>query len=189
MSDIIQVAKARRAQLAAELARIDEFLRMADELLRMHGAITDQGAEKITVRANGNAPEIVAREPSAEAAAPADLRPAADATEPTEAAWADVMVGRRLRQRRWMMGLTQKQLARLIGVEPRQIQSYEEGRVHISTSRMWRIAGVLEVPMSYFFEEEGEVASPATASPTTRPARSNGSDAAAPIELKAVNGS
>jgi transcriptional regulator with XRE-family HTH domain len=64
-----------------------------------------------------------------------------------------------MRQRRWMMGMTQQQLGDLVGVKFDQIQKYEAGAIHIGAGRMWDVAAAMEVPMSYFFEGiEGQVA-------------------------------
>ena len=71
----------------------------------------------------------------------------------------DVHVGQRMRQRRWMMGMTQQQLGDLVGVKFEQIQKYETGAIHIGAGRMWDVAAAMEVPMSYFFEGiEGQAA-------------------------------
>lgn len=64
----------------------------------------------------------------------------------------DVYVGQKLRQGRWMSGVTQQQLADRVGVRFQQIQKYETGANRISASRLWDIAAVLGVPVSYFFE-------------------------------------
>ena len=64
----------------------------------------------------------------------------------------DAHVGKRVRHRRWMMGLTQQQLGDLVGIKFQQIQKYETGMNRISASRLWDIAKSLEVPISYFFE-------------------------------------
>ena len=63
----------------------------------------------------------------------------------------DVYVGQRVRQRRWMVGMTQQQLGDNVGIKFQQIQKYETGTNRISTSRMWDIAAVMEVPVSFFF--------------------------------------
>lgn len=70
----------------------------------------------------------------------------------------DVHVGMRARQRRWMVGMTQQQLGEKVGIKFQQIQKYETGINRISASRLWDIASVLDVPISYFFEglEGGE---------------------------------
>lgn len=64
----------------------------------------------------------------------------------------DLYVGSRLRLRRDLVGMTQKQLAEQVGVKFQQIQKYEAGNNRISASRMWDIAGVLGVPVSFFFD-------------------------------------
>lgn len=64
----------------------------------------------------------------------------------------DVHVGKRIRHRRWMVGITQQQLAEGVGIKFQQIQKYETGMNRVSASRLWDIAGMLEVPVSFFFE-------------------------------------
>jgi transcriptional regulator with XRE-family HTH domain len=64
----------------------------------------------------------------------------------------DVHVGQKLRQRRWLIGMTQQTLAEKVGIKFQQIQKYETGANRVSASRLWDIAEVLEVPTSYFFD-------------------------------------
>jgi transcriptional regulator with XRE-family HTH domain len=64
----------------------------------------------------------------------------------------DVHVGQRVRQRRWMVGMTQQQLGNKVGIKFQQIQKYETGTNRISASRLWDIAAALDVPVSFFFE-------------------------------------
>ncbi len=64
----------------------------------------------------------------------------------------DVHVGKRVRHRRWLVGMTQQQLAEQVGIKFQQIQKYETGANRISASRLWDIAEALEVPVSFFFE-------------------------------------
>lgn len=64
----------------------------------------------------------------------------------------DIHVGKRVRQRRWMVGMTQQQLAEKVGIKFQQIQKYETGMNRISASRLWDIADALNVPVSFFFE-------------------------------------
>ena len=64
----------------------------------------------------------------------------------------DVHVGKRIRQRRWMNGTTQQQLAEAVGIKFQQIQKYETGMNRVSASRLWDIANVLGVPVAFFFE-------------------------------------
>ena len=64
----------------------------------------------------------------------------------------DVYVGKRVRQRRWMVGMTQQQLAEKVGIKFQQIQKYETGMNRVSASRLWDISDSLGVPISFFFE-------------------------------------
>ena len=63
----------------------------------------------------------------------------------------DVHVGKRVRHRRWMVGMTQQQLGDIVGIKFQQIQKYETGMNRISASRLWDIARALEVPVERFF--------------------------------------
>lgn len=75
----------------------------------------------------------------------------------------DVHVGKRIRHRRWLVGMTQQQLAERVGIKFQQIQKYETGANRVSASRLWDIAESLEVPVSFFFEGiEAEGAEPST---------------------------
>jgi len=65
----------------------------------------------------------------------------------------DVQVGQKVRSRRWMVGMTQQQLAEKVGIKFQQIQKYETGMNRVSASRLWDIAEALEVPVSFFFED------------------------------------
>ncbi len=64
----------------------------------------------------------------------------------------DDHVGQKIRHRRWLMGLTQQQLADAVGIKFQQIQKYETGMNRVSASRLWDIAQTLEVSPGYFFE-------------------------------------
>ena len=64
----------------------------------------------------------------------------------------DIHVGKKVRHRRWMVGMTQQQLADRVGIKFQQIQKYETGMNRISASRLWDIAETLDVPVSYFFD-------------------------------------
>ena len=64
----------------------------------------------------------------------------------------DIHLGRRLRRRRRILGLTQQQLANACGVRFQQIQKYECAANRMSASRLWQLAEVLEVPVSYFYD-------------------------------------
>jgi transcriptional regulator with XRE-family HTH domain len=71
----------------------------------------------------------------------------------------DRYVGARIRERRIMLGLTQQQLADLIGVTYQQAHKYERGINRVSAGRLYEVAQVLSVPVNYFFdglEQENE---------------------------------
>jgi len=63
----------------------------------------------------------------------------------------DIHLGRRLRSRRRLLGLTQLQLALAVGVRFQQIQKYECGANRMSASRLWLLAQFLEAPIGYFY--------------------------------------
>jgi transcriptional regulator with XRE-family HTH domain len=64
----------------------------------------------------------------------------------------DAHVGKRIRHRRWMVGMTQQQLADRVGIKFQQIQKYETGMNRVSASRLWDVAEALGVAISFFFE-------------------------------------
>jgi transcriptional regulator with XRE-family HTH domain len=64
----------------------------------------------------------------------------------------DVYLGKRLRRRRRLLGLTQQQLAGTVGVRFQQIQKYECGANRISAARLWQLSEALESPVSYFYD-------------------------------------
>lgn len=68
----------------------------------------------------------------------------------------DLHVGKRIRHRRWMIGMTQQQLAEKVGIKFQQIQKYETGMNRVSASRLWDIARSVDVPVSFFFEGLGD---------------------------------
>jgi transcriptional regulator with XRE-family HTH domain len=65
---------------------------------------------------------------------------------------ADLHVGARIRERRVTLGLSQQQLAQLIGVTYQQAHKYERGLNRISAGRLFQIAQVLGVPVAWFFD-------------------------------------
>jgi transcriptional regulator with XRE-family HTH domain len=64
----------------------------------------------------------------------------------------DQQVGNRVRMRRLMLKFSQTALANRIGVTFQQVQKYEKGMNRIGASRLQQIAGVLQVPVTFFFE-------------------------------------
>lgn len=70
----------------------------------------------------------------------------------------DTHVGKKIRQRRWLIGMTQQKLAELVGIKFQQIQKYETGANRVSASRLWDISEALGVPVAFFFEGVKSVA-------------------------------
>ncbi len=68
----------------------------------------------------------------------------------------DIHVGQRLRVRRALLGLSQEKLADAIGLTFQQIQKYERGANRVSAGRLYDLSKILDVPVSYFFEQFGQ---------------------------------
>lgn len=64
----------------------------------------------------------------------------------------DTHVGKKIRQRRWLIGMTQQKLAEIVGIKFQQIQKYETGANRVSASRLWDISEALGVPAAFFFD-------------------------------------
>ncbi|EJF82438.1 hypothetical protein MCU_01466 [Bartonella elizabethae Re6043vi] len=65
----------------------------------------------------------------------------------------DIAIGKRIRQRRIAMGLTQKALGNSLGVSFQQIQKYEKGLNRVSAKCLLEIATKLQVPISFFYAD------------------------------------
>lgn len=68
----------------------------------------------------------------------------------------DVHVGNRLRLRRTLLGMSQQKVGEALGLTFQQVQKYERGTNRIGASRLWDLAGVLDCPVSFFFDEMDE---------------------------------
>ncbi|MDX2141739.1 MAG: helix-turn-helix transcriptional regulator [Rhodospirillaceae bacterium] len=64
----------------------------------------------------------------------------------------DRHVGSRIRERRIMLGLSQQQMADMIGVTYQQAHKYERGINRISAGRLFEISRVLNVPITFFYD-------------------------------------
>jgi transcriptional regulator with XRE-family HTH domain len=95
----------------------------------------------------------------------------------------DIHVGARVRLRRHLLGLTLQTLARAIGVTYQQLQKYERGVNRIVASRLFNLSHVLDVPISFFFED----LSPAAAGSGRRRARGLSEAPAAALELDSLS--
>ena len=65
----------------------------------------------------------------------------------------DVHVGRRVRLRRTLLGMSQEQLGDALSITFQQVQKYERGSNRISASRLWDIGQILDVSVSFFFDD------------------------------------
>lgn len=238
MTDVVEIARSRRSRLAAEIAKLDDFIHMAEILVKYGdgsecgtrgraddagpiaplfnlGAESENGGGAGAAPAGSDVPMPAAgpesagdapASPEAHMATPADA--AATADDEAEASGADpdhfqfgaqvrgdeeelvltndlsadgaavdASIGQKIRQRRWMMGMTKKQLAERLGIELDEFQKYERGESHIGTGRLWHLATALEVPVSYFFEKAEDRSAETRDS---RPDRSVDRDAALP---------
>lgn len=68
----------------------------------------------------------------------------------------DIHVGSRVRLRRTLLGMSQKKLGAAVGLTFQQIQKYERGANRIGSSRLYQFAQVLDVPVSFFFDDMPE---------------------------------
>ena len=75
----------------------------------------------------------------------------------------DVYVGKRMRMRRTLLGLSQEELGKALGVTFQQVQKYERGTCRVGASRLWDIGRALNTPVSFFYEglEDSEDITPA----------------------------
>jgi transcriptional regulator with XRE-family HTH domain len=65
----------------------------------------------------------------------------------------DAHVGSRLRQRRMLLGISQEQLAEMLGLTFQQVQKYERGTNRVSASRLFQLARALDTPITWFFDD------------------------------------
>ena len=68
----------------------------------------------------------------------------------------DMHVGKRVRLRRTLLGMSQEQLGTELNFTFQQVQKYERGANRISASRLWDISQILDVPINYFFDDMTE---------------------------------
>src|SRR5438128_8974347 len=82
----------------------------------------------------------------------------------------DTHVGSRVRLRRNMLGLSQEKLGEAIGLTFQQVQKYERGANRIGASRLHDLSRVLDVPVSFFFDDTDPVKAPAIPAGFAEPA-------------------
>ena len=75
----------------------------------------------------------------------------------------DIHVGSRIRMRRTLLGLSQEKLGDALGLTFQQVQKYERGANRVGSSRLYEISRILDVPISFFFDEmSGDVSNAGT---------------------------
>jgi transcriptional regulator with XRE-family HTH domain len=95
----------------------------------------------------------------------------------------DAHVGSRVRLRRTLLGLSQEKLGEAIGLTFQQVQKYERGANRIGASRLYKLSEVLDVPVSFFFDDMNTdvMAARRTTGPT------GFAEAAAPFDSKELS--
>lgn len=73
-----------------------------------------------------------------------------DASKPTDI---DRHVGKRIRLRRTLIGMSQEKLAQCLNITFQQVQKYEGGNNRVSASRLFDVAKIMDVPVGFFFDE------------------------------------
>jgi len=82
----------------------------------------------------------------------------------------DAQVGNRVRLRRMLIGMSQERLGDALGLTFQQVQKYEKGVNRIGAGRLFQVARILGVPVTYFYEDaENEHAAPGFAEGGARP--------------------
>ncbi len=101
----------------------------------------------------------------------------------------DVHVGSRIRLRRTLMGLSQERLGEALGLTFQQVQKYERGVNRVGASRLFDLSRILDVPISFFFDdlpeplgEAGGAAAPRRAWGFADAQEGFGAPAAAPVD-------
>jgi transcriptional regulator with XRE-family HTH domain len=84
----------------------------------------------------------------------------------------DVQVGARIRLRRTVLGMSQEQLGEALGLSFQQVQKYETGVNRVRASRLFDLSRVIDVPISYFFDDMLDSLSPSRGAPA--PPRAGG---------------
>lgn len=86
--------------------------------------------------------------------APEDRQAPASGLSEEQLKFIDNWVGARIRLRRVLLGLSEEAFARALNIPFQQVRKYEDGTHRIGASRLFQIAAVLQIPITYFFEEE-----------------------------------
>lgn len=68
----------------------------------------------------------------------------------------DIHVGARLKLRRMLLGISLESLGAAVGITFQQLQKYERGDNRVSASKLYLLAGALDVPVAFFFDDMAE---------------------------------
>lgn len=176
MTDIIGLAKERRNRLEQELSKLDEFIRMGEILLtsdqdRGHAPVPSREPIHLLdeLSFSGDTMLLHSGDPEeADGEEDEELLLTDMAPEGNDAM--GVHVGMRIRHRRWMLGISQQDLANTVGISAEQMQRIETGGGNAESKHVSRIASALNVSVSYFLEgmhEEGGRSSSHHTSPSS----------------------
>src|SRR3954463_11032856 len=80
----------------------------------------------------------------------------------------DVHVGSRIRLRRTLLGMSQERLGEALGLTFQQVQKYERGVNRVGASRLFDLSRVLDVPISFFFDDMPDSLATAYGGPASR---------------------
>ena len=80
----------------------------------------------------------------------------------------DVHVGSRIRLRRTLLGMSQERLGEALGLTFQQVQKYERGVNRVGASRLFDLSRVLDVPISFFFDDMPDTLTSSFGSPAAR---------------------
>src|SRR6195256_4022879 len=80
----------------------------------------------------------------------------------------DIHVGSRIRLRRTLLGMSQERLGEALGLTFQQVQKYERGVNRVGASRLFDLSRVLDVPISFFFDDMPESLASAYGTPVSR---------------------
>lgn len=68
----------------------------------------------------------------------------------------DLLIGRKLKFRRKLLGMTQQDLAAKLNISFQQVQKYETGENKIYAGRLYHISQILKTPIQHFFEDDSK---------------------------------
>ncbi len=80
----------------------------------------------------------------------------------------DIHVGSRIRLRRTLLGMSQERLGEALGLTFQQVQKYERGVNRVGASRLFDLSRVLDVPISFFFDDMPEALAATYGTPPPR---------------------